>query len=228
MLGLVGLRGAGQEQVGRALFGLAEIDAGTVTLCRRPARSRTVRVTAMRAGIGLVAGDRTAESLAMALSVRENLFLNPAANGRRALDWRRPSVELRHARVLCGQFGVRPSDPTRPAETLSGGNQQKVVIARWLEIAKKLLILEEPTAGRRRGRQGRDLCPAGRRPRAWPRHPGDRHRLRGGGQHLPPRPGVQPRPGGRRDRPGRAFGRGDPPRRLGRQRRTAERVVAHA
>ena len=102
---------------------------------------------AMRCGIGLVAGDRTAESLAMSLSVRENLFLNPAANGRRARDWQRPAVELRQARVLCGRFGVRPSDPARPAETLSGGNQQKVVIARWLEIAERLLILEEPTAG---------------------------------------------------------------------------------
>jgi len=101
----------------------------------------------MRAGIGLVAGDRTGESLAMSLSVRENLFLNPAASGRRALDWQRPAIEQRQAKVLCGRFGVRPSDPARPAETLSGGNQQKVVIARWLEIAEKLLILEEPTAG---------------------------------------------------------------------------------
>jgi len=146
MLGLVGLRGAGHEQVGRALFGLAEIDAGTVNLSGDVPDLGNPGA-AMRAGIGLVAGDRTAESLAMALSVRENLFLNPAANGRRNLDWRRPSVELRHAGKLCGKFGVRPADPTRPAETLSGGNQQKVVIARWLEIAKKLLILEEPTAG---------------------------------------------------------------------------------
>jgi ribose transport system ATP-binding protein len=146
MLGLVGLRGAGQEQVGRALFGLVGIDGGTVMLCDGQPDLHGPGA-AMRAGIGLVAGDRTAESLAMSLSVRENLFLNPAASGRRALEWQRPSVEQRQARVLCGRFGVRPSDPTRPAETLSGGNQQKVVIARWLEVANKLLILEEPTAG---------------------------------------------------------------------------------
>ena len=146
MLGLVGLRGAGQEQVGRALFGLADIDSGTVAL-GGAAPDLSGPGAAMRAGIGLVAGDRTAESLAMSLSVRENLFLNPAASGRRARDWQRPAVELRQARVLCSRFGVRPSDPARPAETLSGGNQQKVVIARWLEIAKRLLILEEPTAG---------------------------------------------------------------------------------
>jgi ribose transport system ATP-binding protein len=146
MLGLVGLRGAGQEQVGRALFGLAAIDAGTVTLAGARCELGSPG-DAMRAGIGLVAGDRTTESLAMSLSVRENLFLNPAASGRHLLDWQRPVVEQRQARKLCGRFGVRPSDPARPAETLSGGNQQKVVIARWLEIARTLLILEEPTAG---------------------------------------------------------------------------------
>src|SRR5262249_45089434 len=90
MLGLVGLRGAGHEQVGRALFGLAEIDAGVVSLSGASPDLANPSA-AMGAGIGLVAGDRTAESLAMALSVRENLFLNPAANGRRVLDWGRPS-----------------------------------------------------------------------------------------------------------------------------------------
>jgi ribose transport system ATP-binding protein len=132
--------------VGRALFGLSPIDGGSVVLA-----GRTLAVdgpgAAMREGIGLVAGDRTAESLAMPLSVRENMFLNPAASGRRVFGWRRPADEHRQARLLCGRFGVRPSDPARPVETLSGGNQQKVVIARWLEIAEKLLILEEPTAG---------------------------------------------------------------------------------
>ncbi|MGE3293796.1 MAG: sugar ABC transporter ATP-binding protein, partial [Geminicoccaceae bacterium] len=86
MLGLVGLRGAGQEQVGRALFGLADIDAGTVALAGQHLDPGGPG-GALRAGIGLVAGDRTAESLAMSLSVRENLFLNPAAGGRHLLDW---------------------------------------------------------------------------------------------------------------------------------------------
>jgi ribose transport system ATP-binding protein len=146
MLGLVGLRGAGQEQVGRALFGLAGTDAGTVTLAGQRLSPGSPG-DAMRVGVGLVAGDRTAESLAMAMSVRENLFLNPAASGRHALAWQRPALEQDRAKALCGRFGVRPSDPARAVETLSGGNQQKVVIARWLEIARTLLILEEPTAG---------------------------------------------------------------------------------
>ena len=89
----------------------------------------------MRAGIGFVAGDRTGESLAMPLSVRENLFLNPAANGGAPVDWRQPERRTAPCEELCRRFGVRPNEPARPAEMLSGGNQQKVVLARWLGIA---------------------------------------------------------------------------------------------
>jgi ribose transport system ATP-binding protein len=146
MVGLVGLRGAGQEAIGRALFGLAPIDAGSVRL-GGAAPDLATPETAIRAGIGFVAGDRTGESLGMPLCVRENLFLNPAARGRRLLGWRTPGDEARAALELGRRFGVRPNDPSRPVETLSGGNQQKVVVARWLGIATRLLILEEPTAG---------------------------------------------------------------------------------
>ena len=164
MLGLVGLRGAGQEQVGRALFGLAPIDAGAVRL-RGATPDLDSPGAAMRAGIGLVAGDRTAESLAMPLSVRENLFLNPAASGRRAAR-----LAATGRRAAPCEEAVRPvrraARTTRPgrSETLSGGNQQKVVIARWLEIAKKLLILEEPTAGVDVGAKAEIYAPARRRP----------------------------------------------------------------
>ena len=138
----------------------------------------------------------------MPLSVRENMFLNPAANGRRAFDWRRPERRSSAMRNCCAaRFGVRPSDPTRPAETLSGGNQQKVVIARWLEIAETAADPRGADCRGRRRRQGRDLRAAQRRPRAGAGHPGDRHGFRGGRQHLPSRPGVQSWPGGRRDRP---------------------------
>ena len=146
MVGLVGLRGAGQEAIGRALFGLAPRDAGSVRLGGRPPDLATPG-RAIRAGVGFVAGDRTGESLAMPLSVRENLFLNPAARGRGPLAWRAPAAEARDALDLGRRFGVRPNEPARPVETLSGGNQQKVVVARWLGIATRLLILEEPTAG---------------------------------------------------------------------------------
>jgi ribose transport system ATP-binding protein len=146
MVGLVGLRGAGQEAVGRALFGLAPIDSGSIHL-RGAEPDLVTPEHAMAAGIGFVAGDRTGESLAMPMSVRENLFLNPAARGRTLGHWRSPASETREALDIGRRFGVRPNEPARPVETLSGGNQQKIVLARWLGIAKHLLILEEPTAG---------------------------------------------------------------------------------
>ena len=83
----------------------------------------------------------------MPLSVRENVFLNPLAIGRGFFRLKSAHAEHREAFALTSQFGVRPNDPSKAIETLSGGNQQKVVMARWLQIATKLLILEEPTAG---------------------------------------------------------------------------------
>jgi ribose transport system ATP-binding protein len=94
-----------------------------------------------------VAGDRVGESLGMRLSIRENLFLNPAALGRSVLGWRHPRVEIDASHAMGQTVSLRPNEPSRPVETLSGGNQQKVVIARWLGVARSLLILEEPTAG---------------------------------------------------------------------------------
>jgi ribose transport system ATP-binding protein len=146
ILGLVGLRGAGHEVISRVLFGLAPIDSGSVTLDGAELRVDGPRA-AIAAGIGLVAGDRVAESLGMRLSVRENLFLNPAALGRHVMEWRAPEREVTTARAMGQTVALRPNDPLRPVETLSGGNQQKVVMARWLAVARRLLILEEPTAG---------------------------------------------------------------------------------
>lgn len=146
LLALAGLRGAGQDTVGRALFGQVPTEGGEIQLGGTPLRVRTSR-EAMAHGIGFVAGDRTGESLAMSMSVRENMFLNPRATGRGILRLKSGRTEYGEALALTTQFGVRPNDPTEAVENLSGGNQQKVVIARWLQIAKRLLILEEPTAG---------------------------------------------------------------------------------
>lgn len=146
MVGLVGLRGAGQETIGRTLFGLVPMDAGVIRL-HGSAPDLATPGRAIAAGIGFVAGDRTGESLAMPLAIRENLFLNPAARGRGLGHWRSPKAEAAEALAIGRRFGVRPNEPARPVETLSGGNQQKIVVARWLGIARHLLILEEPTAG---------------------------------------------------------------------------------
>ena len=145
LLGLVGLRGAGQEEVGRALFG-AVPHAGTITLDGKAPDLSSPR-SALAAGIGLVARDRTEESVAAALTVRENAFLNPGAGGRRLFSRLSPAAEARAAVELGRAVGLRPNDPHLAIEGLSGGNQQKVVIGRWLATGRRLLVAEDPTAG---------------------------------------------------------------------------------
>ena len=145
VLGLVGLRGAGQESTGRALFGAAA-HAGTVLLHGTPVDLASPE-TAMAAGIGLVARDRAEESVAPALAVRENIFLNPGAIGRHLMALLSPGAEAERARAIGATVGLRPNDPVLPVEALSGGNQQKVVVGRWLATGRRLLIAEDPTAG---------------------------------------------------------------------------------
>ncbi|BCP54735.1 sugar ABC transporter ATP-binding protein [Kaistia sp. 32K] len=145
LLGLVGLRGAGQEEIGRALFGAAQ-HRGSIRIDGEAPDLSSPRA-ALNSGIGLVARDRTEESVAFSLSVRENAFLNPAAIGRGLLSYLSPRAEARKAIALGASVGLRPNDPDLPIEGLSGGNQQKVVVGRWLATNRRLLIAEDPTAG---------------------------------------------------------------------------------
>ncbi len=143
---LVGLRGAGQVAIGRALFGAAERLAGRVRLDGREPDLDSPR-GAMASGVSFVSGERVEESLLAGLGMRENLFANPGARGRGLLAFCRRGAEEAEAAALGRRFDVRPNEPERPIETFSGGNQQKIVMARWLAIEAPLLILEEPTAG---------------------------------------------------------------------------------
>ncbi len=145
VLGLVGLRGAGQEAVARALFGAVE-STGTVTLGGK-ALDRSSPQAALAQGVGLIARDRTEESVAPALSIRENMFLNPLAIGRTLMSILSPSAEAQRALGIGDEVGLRPNDPSLAVEALSGGNQQKVIVGRWLATGRKLLIAEDPTAG---------------------------------------------------------------------------------
>ena len=146
VVGLVGLRGAGQESVGRALFGLAPTTGGRVLLDGRPTMPSSPH-QAMSAGINLVCADRVAESIVPNLTIRENLFINPLAAGLGLLSFLAPTRESRAARELGKRIGLRPNDPALPIEWLSGGNQQKVVVGRWLHLNAKVYVFEDPTAG---------------------------------------------------------------------------------
>ncbi|MDR3372146.1 MAG: sugar ABC transporter ATP-binding protein [Ancalomicrobiaceae bacterium] len=145
LLGLVGLRGAGQEEAGRALFG-ATAHRGDIRLDGRQL-DLSNPAAAMAAGIGLMARDRIEESLASSLSIAENTFLNPGASGRGLLSYLTCGHEEDRASSIGQSVGLRPNIPSMAIESLSGGNQQKVVVGRWLATGRKLLVAEDPTAG---------------------------------------------------------------------------------
>jgi ribose transport system ATP-binding protein len=145
LLGLAGLRGAGHEDIGRALFG-AIPHAGRISLDGQAPDLRSTQ-TAMRSRIGLVARDRIGESVAPGLAIRENAFLNPSATGRRMFSVLSSRQEEAMAQAIGQRVGLSPNDPTLAIEALSGGNQQKVVVGRWLDSGRRLLITEDPTAG---------------------------------------------------------------------------------
>jgi ribose transport system ATP-binding protein len=148
ILGLVGLRGAGQDLIGRAVFG--EIGnwrrSGDIWIDGSEARL-TGAASAMRLGVAFVSSRRAEEGIAGSLTVRENIYPNPVTRGQSPLTFQRPSDERRRVRLALDRFDVRPRNSERAVGTLSGGNQQKTVLARWLEADSRILILEEPTFG---------------------------------------------------------------------------------
>lgn len=146
VIGLVGLRGAGHELIGQALFGLIPVNAGTIALDGAVISPKSPR-EAMNAGIELVWGDRNNGSVVPGLSVRENLFLNQTVAGLPPLSYVVPALERSAAFALGSKVGLRPNAPDLSIEALSGGNQQKVIVGRWLNLHGKVYIFEDPTAG---------------------------------------------------------------------------------
>ena len=145
VLGLVGLTGAGHTELGRALAGDGSILTGQALLDGEPYAPHTVAAAVDR-GVALVTGNRQEEGCAADLTVRENFLANPRVDGQPALRWISPRRERAEAATLIKRFAVHPRDSEAGISSLSGGNQQKVVIGRWLGVRRRLLILEEPTA----------------------------------------------------------------------------------
>ncbi len=145
VIGLAGLLGSGRTEAARLLFGADGSDAGTVRIEGEPAVLRTPRA-AISHGIAFCSENRKTEGLVGELTVRENIILAMQA----ARGWTRPlsrtrqdELALRWIRAL----KIRPDNPEALVRNLSGGNQQKVLLARWLITDPKLLILDEPTRG---------------------------------------------------------------------------------
>ncbi|MGW7819209.1 sugar ABC transporter ATP-binding protein [Streptomyces puniciscabiei] len=145
VVGIAGLVGAGRTEVVRAVFGADPYDGGVVKVSGDRLRRHDVNA-AMAAGVGLVPEDRKGQGLVLDASVEENLGLVTLRAATRAglVDRRAQRVA---AERIAGQLGVRMAGLGQQVRTLSGGNQQKVVIGKWLLADTKVLILDEPTRG---------------------------------------------------------------------------------
>jgi ribose transport system ATP-binding protein len=146
ILGLAGLRGQGQDTVGRMIAAVVRPVDGSIALDGRTI-APTSTAEAIRAGIGFATGRRAEEAVAPAMSVKENLFLNPLNFGAGRFRLRNLAQEKRDAASILRRFSVKPGDPGRDIGTLSGGNQQKVVLARWAGQKYRVIVLEDPTIG---------------------------------------------------------------------------------
>lgn len=146
MIALAGLRGAGQEEIGRLLFGERGLDKGSIKLLGQDYKPLEP-ADAIKRGISLVAGDRTNESCLMGMTTTENLFVNPVIKSGKAFSFYDKRKELALAAEKYETFDIRPRNLGIEISALSGGNQQKIVMARWLHLDTPVIILEDPTAG---------------------------------------------------------------------------------
>jgi len=143
VLGIYGFMGSGQLELARALFGKLRPTSGQIAVAGRPT-SLHGTAQAKRAGIALVP-----ESRRSMLFAQEPVFKNVTISVLERISriMLRPATERGIARRLIGELRIRPPTPDRPLGTLSGGNQQKVALARWLTHLPKVLVLSEPTRG---------------------------------------------------------------------------------
>jgi len=145
IVGLAGLLGSGRTELARLLFGADKPDHGSLHIDGKPVALRTPRA-AMNHGIAFSSENRRTEGVVGELSVRENIVLALQASR----GWSRPIPRRKQDELVeryIKTLGIRPANPDVAVRNLSGGNQQKVLLARWLITEPRLLIVDEPTRG---------------------------------------------------------------------------------
>jgi len=146
ILGIAGLVGSGRTELFRALAGLDSQASGSLWIEGRKVRWPRSAQAARKLGIALAPEDRKSQGLVLGLPVYDNMnltTLQAVSSGGVLMR----SRETRRARALAERVRLQPPDVRRQARLLSGGNQQKVVIAKWLECAMRVLLVDEPTRG---------------------------------------------------------------------------------
>jgi ABC-type sugar transport system ATPase subunit len=146
IVGFFGLVGSGRSEVARAIFGEEAADSGDILLAGQPVKFRSP-TEAVKAGVCYLPEDRKGQGLFGALPVayNETVVILPRVSRMGTIT--RADREREIAKQYARDLSIRPADYTAPAATLSGGNQQKVVLAKWLAANPRIFILDEPTAG---------------------------------------------------------------------------------
>ena len=145
ILGIAGLMGAGRTELARLVFGADRKEAGEVRLGGRVLDVNSPR-EAIRGGVGLLTEDRKLQGLVLRASAKDNFALPNLKSWSRA-GWINRALELTRFRRQVSDLGMRVAQPEQHAEELSGGNQQKLLVARWLETDSQVMIFDEPTRG---------------------------------------------------------------------------------
>ena len=145
IIGIGGLQGQGQPEFIRALLGAEPHEGGTIEYCGNPVNFKSP-AEAVRNGVGFISGERNREAMFPVRSVEENILAGKVAKGP-LFAYMTPKSNHAFANDAVEKYSIKIGALEHPANSLSGGNQQKLVVARWIAMQPKLLLLDDPTKG---------------------------------------------------------------------------------
>lgn len=144
-LGIGGLQGQGQSEFIRAILGAETIEAGSIQYCGKTAKFKSP-AEAVKNGLGFISGERNREAMFPLRSIEENILAGKVAKGP-LFAYMYPKANHRFANEAVEKYAIKIGELHNPASSLSGGNQQKLVVARWIAMNPTLLLLDDPTKG---------------------------------------------------------------------------------